>query len=66
MHPITHNWQKDRHEAAKMAHIATMQYFINIAEEKCGADWLASVVRFCHLWVIGCAHGHEKEVMQEV
>ena len=37
-HPITHKWQKDRHEAAKMAHIATMQYFINIAEEQCGAD----------------------------
>ena len=36
-----------------MAHIATMQYFINIAEEQCGADWLAAVARFCHLWVIG-------------
>ncbi len=51
-HSITHKWQKDRHEAAKMAHIATMQYFINITEEQCGADWLAAVVRFCHLWVI--------------
>ena len=37
-----------------MAHILTMQYFINIAEEQCGADWLAAVARFCHLWVIGC------------
>ena len=29
---------KDRHESVKLAHIATMQYFINIAEEQCEAD----------------------------
>ena len=55
-HVFTRKWQKDRHEAAKMAHIATMQYFINIAEEQCGSDWLAAVARFCHLWVKAWAY----------
>ena len=37
-YPVTHKWQKDRHEAAKLAHIAPQQYFINITEEQCEAD----------------------------
>ena len=56
--------ERDRHEAAKMAHIATMQYLLILLEDD--RQFASRSGAILPLWVIGYAHYTKKRGMPEI